>query len=326
MTDQAQAQTTDAAAATTEADKPAAKPQHRSLTLINRFKLTAVNAQGTKAVLSWGLFGENPRIIVTTNVDADQGINRGKIVAPMDPETFSAMVDMIKKAESYEPGWKVKIPVSNKYNGDQRYEDITHINDIILGKDPDGAFWIKVSENGRPEIKFYFGPSEYLHFVKADGTPYNRVEHSIIYAVADAEMLRQVMSRLMAENIKGSNEEYAAKRAAGETGGGQGGGGYNRNGGGGGGYNRGGNGGGYGGNRGGYGGGGGQRGNWGGGNRQGGGGYGGGGNRGNWGGGGNRGGYNNGNGGGGGYGGGNRQGGGGAPAPTPEISNDEIQF
>lgn len=262
-----------------------------------------------KSTLMAGIYRENPRLVVKTNDPADEQNNYGKVTAAMDPITWRALTNAIRKLVANPTKDIQAFKNYNKYKGGQKFDDPQHINTTIVGREEDGRIWIKIVEEGRPAPVFFFGPPEYHVLLNMDKSEKSAAEASQLYAMAFVDSLDMVMAVSMGKRDDGEQDSADARkpgtepdpqRQQGNWGNRQGGGGFNRGGGGGGWQGRqGGGGGGF--NRGGGGGG-----NWG--NRQGGGG-------GNW----NRGG---GNGGGGGYnGGGNRQGGG-----QPSVSNDEITF
>lgn len=279
-----------AAAVTTESkvagDAPATtEKKRRRAVILARFALYAdcPTAQGKTSTLGWSVFEGNPRIEVRTNDPNDQDNNYGKITAAMAPMESGGLAVLIDQAIDAPNGWKRGIKNSNSYKpgSGERFETPQHVSDIVLGKDEEGVIWISVVEQGRPVIRFYFGPSKFHQFVNADGTPLSKAEVSILVARAYAKMLPVVLGNLIAIDAVNKSEnpeeqkpydKEAQQRGQGfQRGGGfnrGGGGGWqgNRGGGGGGNWNRGGGGGGWQGNRGGGGGGG----NWnrGGGNQQ----------------------------------------------------------
>lgn len=282
----------------TEEAAAAAAPKKHKTVVLNRFSMKAPlpNSRGdVSSTAYWGSFRGNPRLIVHTNDPEDANVKYGKINANMDIGTFEELVHLIGVVCASKPGdenSKFKIVNKSNYDGDQRFDTPREVNSTLIGKDDDGRVWISVVEGNRPTPRFFFGPSEYHHVVKRDGSPVSPAEASVHFALATMKQLSQIMSVLAARAALGDepDEDGAPKKEGGYQGGGQrqggwqgnrsgnggggwqgnrgqGGGGWNRNGGGGGWQgNRNGGGGGWQGNRNGGGGGGWNRGGQGGGN------------------------------------------------------------
>lgn len=312
------------APATTAENKPAeaqapAKPKRKNLNL-SRLGLSATSENGKNVSLTWGVMDENPRLIVKTDEEPTPENSFGRITAALDTIQAGVVFATIRDALGWEPGKKVKIPCRSTYVDRQRFDKPTEVNNVAIGKDNESRIWITVLQEGRPQHRFYFEPSNWWDYVLADGTKPDRGMLSAIVVRGYLEIapgivaaaIAEVAAMRMGEQAEGGGSSGGYQKPAYQGNGG----GYNKGGyQGGGGYNKGG----YqgGGNRGGYQGGG-----------------GGGGYRGNGGGGGyNKGGY---NGGGGGYQnrGGNNGGyqkpayqGGGSPAPAAaSLNDDDITF
>ena len=233
----------------------------RKTIYLNRLSMfAATNEAGKSPRLAWGLFDGNPRIEVRTNDVNDEKVNYGRITAPIDAFTCAVIADMLSTAGTQPSGWREKIVNKSTWHNGNKFNEPTRINDIIIGKDNEGTVYISVHEDNRPNIRFFFGPSQWHSLVKNDGSPYSRQELSVLYAKSYADMIRMIVATIIGYGSYVStftdhdgNTDQADKPTFSRGGGG--GQWQNRNNGGGGNYNRGGGGGGGGYNRGGGGGG-----------------------------------------------------------------------
>ncbi len=181
----------------TPAPSPEKKDTRKTI-YINRLTLYEKNSSSERgAYLTWGVFDGNPRIIVNTNDPADEKVNYGKIIAPIDAFTAGAVSIMLKKAAKAEPGWREKITNRSTWHNGQKLEQPGRINDIIIGKDGEGTVYISLHEDNRPNIRFFFGPSQWHSLVKSDGTPVSRQELSCIYAESYADMIYAVLATII---------------------------------------------------------------------------------------------------------------------------------
>jgi hypothetical protein len=219
-----------------------------------KLQMSAKNQEGKFASLQWGLFANNPRITVYTNVDSDRDTNYGKISANMDTPAFYGFLNLLRQAIDFIPGTggkdEFKNSIENKnfiFPGGKRSEKPVVQSELFVGKDKEGVLWMGVMAKDRPRIKFNFQLSDFHLLKHGTGEYYSAAEASKVAAEAYWNILTEMLAHMQVSHW----EEPIPKE------GGQGGGGFNRGGGGGGGYNRGGGQGGGGGyNRGGGGGGG----------------------------------------------------------------------
>lgn len=245
----------DASAATpeiTQAPKP--KPHYFS-----RFTMSAVltvNGQARPDIeskLMFGVYRENPRLVVKTNDPNDEGNSYGKITAAMDPMTWAVLAqhveDLVKN-----PQKDIKVIKNfNLYKGNQKFDEPQHVNTTLIGREEDGRIYIKIIEDGRPTPTFYFGPPKFHALIRMDKSEMPSGEASQMYALAGVRMLTQIFAASMGKRDDGEQDDAAARtpdRSADRQGGGggwgnrQGGGGgggwQGRQGGGGGGFQRGG--------------------------------------------------------------------------------------
>ena len=258
MTDTA---TTENKPAETAAAAPA-KPKRKNLNL-SRLGLAAMSEYGKPVGLTWGVMDENPRIIVRTDEEPTPENSYGKITAALDTIQAGVIFSTLRDALTWSNGNKVKIPSRSTYVDRQRFDKPQEVNSVAIGKDNEGRIWITVLQEGRPQHRFYFEPSNWWDYVMADGTKPDRALLSSIVTKGYLEIAPAIVAAAIAEvaAMRMDEKDTGGGQPGGYQGGGnrgnyQGGGGYNRGGQGGGynrgGYNGGGNNGGYNRNGGGY--------------------------------------------------------------------------
>ena len=170
----------------------------RKTVYINRLSLFAANNSDGKAPrLAWSVFDGNPRLEVWTNEKNDEKTNYGKITAPIDSFTAGVIAEMLIGSEKKENGWREKIVNRSTWHNGQKFNEPTRINDIIIGKDNEGTVYISIHEDNRPNIRFFFGPSQWHTLVRSDGSPISRQELSVMYARAYGEMVRATVATII---------------------------------------------------------------------------------------------------------------------------------
>lgn len=252
---------------TATAAEPAKKPKRKTY-YISRLGLYNPGEKGDPpATLTWAVMDGNPRLIARTGEKATEENGYGKITAALDIGMAGVVFELLEKALTSEPGWKIKVPNRSTYVDNRRFDPPQHVNDVAIGKDTEGRIWISIIQEGRPTIRFYMMPSSWHSLVSADGSVPAADEMSAIFTRGYLRIGPELIAAVCAQAVKDNQDEASAfaesnpgQRSGGyqQRQGGGGGGGYqqrpggggnwqNRNGGGGGGYNRngGGNGGGY---------------------------------------------------------------------------------
>lgn len=252
---------TPAAATATTAPVVATTPKPKAL-FFSRFTMSAplvANGQARPDIeskLSFGIYRENPRIVVRTNDPADAENSYGKITAAMDPSTWEVLRMVIEEMIK-NPVKDIKVIKNfNMWKNGQKFDTEQLINQTLIGRDEDGRIWLRIMEEGRPSPTFYFGPPKYHALINMDKTPYSPGDASQLFARATVAMLSRVFAASMGKRDDGEEDAASAanpgqatadpqKQGGWQQRGGQGGGGWqNRGGGGGGGgFNRGGGGG-----------------------------------------------------------------------------------
>jgi hypothetical protein len=141
----------------------------------------APGAPGKRSRLVWSSFKGNPRITVFTGVPNDSG--KGVINAPMNPETFLILMDLLKDLCQGTGEVKNKIACYTLMKGEAgapRSQEQTLLSDIYIGRDTEGIIWISVVVVNRPKIKFEFRISDFHKLYKGDGTQFTAAEASAL--------------------------------------------------------------------------------------------------------------------------------------------------
>ncbi len=204
------------------------------------FEKLTITTQGSTAKLKFGIYNNNPRVVVYTN-DKNDKQDYGRITAALDPYILNTFLDMLAKvANSKEP---VEYMIDNKgheWANGQRSEELTVLTTLRFGKNEQGVVWLCVEKANRPRIVFEFGNNLFHVFARADGSVLPKAEVSKLVALATARTLADLYNTYLATNY---THIAPPPKTGGFNKGGNNSGGYNR-GGNSGGYNRGGNGGG----------------------------------------------------------------------------------
>jgi hypothetical protein len=213
------------------------RPERKKIALDNRkLGLIGLIGPGMKpSSLGWGLYSNNPRIIVYTN-DPGDTVDYGKIAAHLDTPTFYAFIDAIRlAADDKLPDGKVVFQNKNFiYPKGQRSETPVIQSQLVVGRDEDGAIWISVLAKERPKIKFYFITPEFHTLLNGKGEPLGKGLVSQMYARAYASMLEQMYGHLsVTEYVEPVKKPQQGQGGAGQGGGNRGGYGGQQSGGGG---------------------------------------------------------------------------------------------
>ena len=169
-----------------------AKPLPKTIFDDYKLRLTAPKPDGQRraATLRVTVLRNNPRIEVYTEVEGAP--NSGRITAPMDPQTFFALIDLIK--ERIEGPADESRAVINKVGAPT---DKKIVSKTIVGKDVQGRMYIALQASGQTTVRFIFLPSDWHVLLHKDGTPYTEAELSIVYANAWCELFTQLVPMAM---------------------------------------------------------------------------------------------------------------------------------
>lgn len=189
------------------------------------------NADDKPASLSWQFVGNNPRITVWSNEQADKSQKHGgRLVCKLDLPNFFNLMEFILIAADHDGDYKMLINSKDFtfFNRERSKEPVITAT-AYVGKDKDGV-WISVTAPNRQRFRFGFGPNNFFEYVRGDGTPYTRAELSIPAAKAYVKLLSSVMAHLTVTEYKEPEKKPPQNGGGGYQGGGNGGGNnYNNN-------------------------------------------------------------------------------------------------
>ena len=172
--------------------------QKRKTIYFNRLTLYAQpNEAGKRPRLVIGLFDGNPRLVIRTADPKDEQNNYGQIVAAMDAHTADVMCQLIVKSISAANGYREKIINKSTWKNGEKQDQPVESSCVIIGKDSEGCIYISIHEENRPNIRFFFGPTEWHSLVKSDGSAYSKAELSGLYARAWANNCSAVMATVI---------------------------------------------------------------------------------------------------------------------------------
>ena len=144
------------------------RPQFNELERFSLFTPTP-GVQGKRAKLSFVEFNNNARISVFTNHPDDAG--KVPISAPMGPDTFLMFLETFETIVNGPNDRKGMIEcykgeiVDGKSTGNKFLSST-----VYYGKDAEGLVYILVKAEGRPEVQFHFGLSDYHVLKLSDGS------------------------------------------------------------------------------------------------------------------------------------------------------------
>lgn len=197
--------------------------------------------------LRFGVYSNVPRITVKTNLQGD--MNNGKIDFNMDLATFAVGMAYLQDLAEGKPDTpnELKLEYQDDFVAGKKLDRVMTLATWVIGKAQDGRIYMAIlsSQQSRPRIRFFFGPTKYHNLKSGDGSPIGADKMSQAYARGLARSFEPMVHQLLTGSSFDPNAKNVANPANFNGGGGNGGG--QRQGGGGGGYNRGGNGGGGGG-------------------------------------------------------------------------------
>lgn len=209
---------------------------------LKHLKLYAKNEDGKNAALSVGLFSNNPRFTVFTNVEADKNVEYGKINAPMNVVSFRAAMNLVKMAIDFQPTestpeFKVKMDLlGTGWSGRQPLPDPVLQAHFWAGKDKTGCVWVSVAapdHKNRPRLKFIICPDEWTAFQHGTGEQWSRGEASVHWAKSWYDSMIDLVAHMQVSHYvlpppPKNQQGGGGYNNGGNQGGGQGG-GYNNN-------------------------------------------------------------------------------------------------
>lgn len=174
--------------------------------------------------LRFGVFGNQPRITVRTNLQGD--MNNGKIEFKTDLPTFAAAIKFARDLVEGKTEEQARVFVyRDDYIAGKKLDKFIDVTKLQIGRDGDGRVYIAVlsTQQSRPRIKFYFGPSKYHNITKPDGSPISPKEMSEAYAFGFLEPAYALVLQLLVHDFD-PNARGVSNPAAYQNGGGNGGG------------------------------------------------------------------------------------------------------
>jgi uncharacterized membrane protein YgcG len=143
-----------------------------------------------RPTLRVGVFGNQPRITVRTNVDGDQ--QHGKIEFKTDLATFAAATNYIERLSRNEPGLDpvMKFVYQDDFVAGKKLDSVMPLTTLQVGRDEaTGRIYIACisGQSSRPRIRFFFGPSKYHDIRLGDGSQASQKLMSECYAAGWAK-------------------------------------------------------------------------------------------------------------------------------------------
>lgn len=193
-----------------------------------KLRLSAPPQQGgtKKATLAMGIYKNNPRLIVKTNVPNDKDF--GRITAALNTFTFMALLYLIDTIADGPVDTKEVLNNNSDYVAGRKFDSPVTVSKVMVGKSKEGIVWIAITAKDRPMIKFEFQTDEWHFLSHADGTNWTEAESSVLYAHAWTNTARSLVPLILKEEYVAP--EFNDNGRGGGNGGGRGGdGGWNSN-------------------------------------------------------------------------------------------------
>ena len=188
-----------------------------------------------RPTLSMYLIGENPRIDVYTQIDGDR--DNGLIRAKLDYQALGLIQETIRHyADPNTPPGRSALECKDSYAFGKKQPEPIATASVIIGKDERGRVYMSVLDSlnsSRAKIRFPFTMNDYFSMTNETGQP---VDEGLVSQMM-ARGFVNVQNALMGYPAQQLYEAEQIKKAAKDSGGGNGG-GYGNRGGNGGGYNK----------------------------------------------------------------------------------------
>ena len=164
-------------------------------------------AEGKWSSLVWGIHKNNPRITVYTGDPADNTsrTNNGAIRAELDAGLLMVLLQLLKQANTAEPGWKKCLKNYNyTYFGGKKSDKPVNTTDVWVGKDKEGLTYISVidaTNKDRPVIKFNIAPNwSWAKLYHGDGQQFSKEEASAVFTDGYVKLLENLYSQLIVKH------------------------------------------------------------------------------------------------------------------------------
>lgn len=140
-----------------------------------------------------------PRITVRTNVPND--LNYGRIEFNTDLATFAAAMAYGQRlARGEDVPQEQRYVYQDDFVAGKRLDNVMTLSTLIIGREKDsGRIYIAVisSQQQRPRIRFFFGPSKYHNILNGDGSPLSPKDLSESYALGFLESAYSLVKTLL---------------------------------------------------------------------------------------------------------------------------------
>jgi hypothetical protein len=197
-----------------------------------KLRLLAPPQQGGQkpANLSVGVYKNNPRIVVRTNVPNDK--DYGKITAALDSFAFFTLMHVVERVANGPNDTKEILNNQSTFVAGKKFDTPIVVSKIQVGKDKEGVVFIAVTAKDRPMIKFEFCQDEWHYLTHGDGTPWTKAEYSQIRALGWRDALKELVPFILISDYVEPEQRNNNGNGGGNNGGGGGNRGGNNNGGG----------------------------------------------------------------------------------------------
>jgi hypothetical protein len=183
--------------------------------------------------IRFGVYGNVPRITVKTNVEGD--MNHGKIDFNMDLATFAVGMAYLNDLAEGKPDTptEMKLEYQDDFVAGKKLDRVMTIATWVIGKATDGRIYMAVisSQQSRPRIRFFFGPTKYHNLKAGDGSAYGADKLSQAYARGIGRSVEPMVLQLLTGSAFDPNAKNVANPANFNGGAGGGGNGQQRQGG-----------------------------------------------------------------------------------------------
>lgn len=147
-----------------------------------------------------GVYGNVPRITVRTNAPNDT-TNYGRIDFRTDLATFTAAISYGQKlANGEDVEQERRFVYQDDFLAGKKLDRVMTLSTLVIGREEStGRIYMAVlsSQQQRPRIRFFFGPSKFHNILKADGTPLSPKEISEAYAEGFLRSAYDIVKQLL---------------------------------------------------------------------------------------------------------------------------------
>lgn len=170
------------------------------------------------------VLGNVPRIVVRTNLPND--INYGRIEFKTDLATFTAAMSYAQKLASNAPDvpQERRFVYQDDFLAGKKLDKTMVISQLVIGRDAQtGRMYMAIisSQQQRPRIRFYFGPSKFHNILNEEGQPITPKEMSDMYAIGFLKPAYELTIQLLIQDFDPNARNVANPANFAGAGGGQ---------------------------------------------------------------------------------------------------------